>query len=101
MKVLVDLSVVPIGVGVSLSKYVAACERVLKDAGLTMALHANGTNVEGDWDEVFAAVKQCHEVIHTMGAPRIHTTMRVGTRIDKAQSLKDKVRSVEEKLAER
>jgi uncharacterized protein (TIGR00106 family) len=101
MKVLVDVSVVPLGVGVSLSKYVAACERVLKDAGLTTALHANGTNIEGEWDEVFAAVKQCHEVLHTMGAPRIHTTMRVGTRIDKAQSLEDKVRSVEEKLAER
>jgi uncharacterized protein (TIGR00106 family) len=100
MKVLVDLSVVPLGVGVSLSKYVAACERVLNDAGLTTALHANGTNIEGEWNEVFAAVKRCHEVLHTMGAPRVHTTMRVGTRIDKAQSLEDKVRSVEEKLAE-
>ena len=30
MKVTVDLSVVPIGVGVSLSPYVAACERVLQ-----------------------------------------------------------------------
>lgn len=101
MKVLVDLSVVPLGVGVSLSKYVAACERVLEDAGLKTALHANGTNIEGEWDEVFAAVKHCHEALHTMGAPRIHTTMRVGTRIDKAQSLEDKVWSVEEKLAER
>jgi uncharacterized protein (TIGR00106 family) len=59
MKVLVDLSVVPLGVGLSLSKYVAACERVLKEAGLKTALHANGTNIEGDWDEVFAAVRFC------------------------------------------
>ena len=58
MKVLVDLSVVPLGVGVSLSSYVAACERVLREAGLDTRLHANGTNIEGEWDEVFAAVQK-------------------------------------------
>ena len=98
MKVLVDLSVVPLGVGISLSPYVAACERVLKDAGLKTMLHGYGTNVEGEWDEVFAAVKRCHEVVHEMGAPRVSTTMRVGTRTDRAQTLEDKVRSVEQKL---
>lgn len=98
MKVLVDLSVVPLGVGLSLSRYVAACERVLTEAGLKTALHANGTNVEGEWDAVFAAVKRCHEVLHAMGVPRVAATLRVGTRTDKAQSLEDKVRSVEEKM---
>ena len=98
MNVIVDLSVVPLGVGVSLSPYVAACEKVLKDAGLKTMLHGYGTNVEGEWDEVFAAVKQCHEVVHAMGAPRVSTTMRVGTRTDRAQTLADKVRSVEEKM---
>jgi len=98
MKVTVDLSVVPIGVGVSLSPYVAACERVLQEAGLQHTLHAFGTNVEGEWDAVFAAIRRCHEVVHAMGAPRVSTTLRLGTRTDKAQGLDDKVRSVEEKL---
>jgi uncharacterized protein (TIGR00106 family) len=98
MKVSIDLSVVPIGVGVSLSPYVAACERVLQEAGLSHSLHAFGTNVEGEWDEVFAAVRRCHEVVHQMGAPRVHSSLRIGTRMDKAQSLEDKVRSVAEKL---
>jgi uncharacterized protein (TIGR00106 family) len=98
MKVLVDLSVVPLGVGLSLSRYVAECERVLKEAGLKTALHANGTNIEGEWDEVFAAVRRCHEVLHDMGVPRVSATLRVGTRTDKVQSLEDKVRSVEEKM---
>jgi uncharacterized protein (TIGR00106 family) len=98
MKVIIDLSVVPLGVGISLSPYVAACEKVLKDAGLKTMLHGYGTNVEGEWDEVFAAVKRCHEVVHEMGAPRVSTTMRVGTRTDRTQTLADKVRSVEEKL---
>jgi uncharacterized protein (TIGR00106 family) len=98
MKVLVDLSVVPLGVGLSLSSYVAKCERVLKEAGLKTVLHANGTNIEGDWDEVFAAVRRCHEMLHNMGVPRVSATLRVGTRTDKVQSLEDKVRSVEEKM---
>lgn len=101
MKVMIDLSVVPIGVGVSVSAYVAACEGVLKEAGLSHTLHAFGTNIEGEWDDVFAAVKRCHEVVHQMGAPRVHSSLRVGTRTDKAQSLDDKVRSVEEQMGAR
>jgi uncharacterized protein (TIGR00106 family) len=98
VKVLIDISVVPIGVGLSLSNYVAACERIFAEAKLTTRLHAYGTNVEGEWDEVFAAVKRCHEVLHEMGAPRLSTVIKAGTRIDKPQTLDDKVRSVEEKL---
>jgi uncharacterized protein (TIGR00106 family) len=101
MNVLVDLSIVPIGVGVSLSKYVAACEKVLTDAGLTTRLHAYGTNIEGEWDAVFAAVKRCHEIVHEMGAPRISTVIKLGTRTDRSQTLDDKVRSVHEKLESR
>ena len=44
MKVIADLCVVPMGVGVSVSKYVTACENVLKAAGLKTKLHAYGTN---------------------------------------------------------
>ncbi len=100
MHVIADLTVVPIGVGLSVSRYVAACERILRDAGLTIQLHAYGTNIEGEWDDVFAAIKRCQEVVHEMGAPRISCILKYGTRTDRDQSMADKVRSVEEKLAE-
>ncbi len=100
MNVIADLCVVPIGVGVSVSKYVAACERILNDAGLKTKLHAYGTNIEGDWDTVFAAIKQCHQVIHEMGAPRISTTLKFGTRNDRAQTMDDKINSVVHQLEE-
>ena len=98
MKVMIDLCVVPIGVGVSVSEYIAACERILDEAGLCHQLHAYGTNVEGEWEEVFAAVKRCHEVVHGMGAPRITTSLKIGTRCDREQSMQDKIDSVNQKL---
>jgi uncharacterized protein (TIGR00106 family) len=97
MKVIVDLCVVPMGVGVSVSKYVAECQRVLEDAGLEHTLHAYGTNIAGDWDAVFAAVKRCHERVHELGAPRITTSIKVGTRTDRDQSMQDKINSVSNK----
>ena len=101
MHVIMDLCVVPMGVGVSVSEYVAACQQVLAEAGLKTSLHAYGTNIEGEWDAVMAAVKQCHERIHAMGAPRITTTIKLGTRTDRPQTMDDKVNSVREKMREK
>ena len=94
MRVLADLSVIPLGVGVSLSEYVAACERVLRQSGLDPKLHAFGTEIEGDWDTVMTAVRRCHDVVHEMGAPRVSTTVKLSTRVDRDQTLADKVKSV-------
>lgn len=98
MKALVNLQVIPVGTEVSVSKYIVACEKVLEAAGLHYQLHGNGTNIEGEWDAVFDAVRRCHEVVHEMGAPRIHSLISVGTRTDKEQSLDDKVASVQGQL---
>ena len=98
MKVIVDLCVVPVGVGTTLSPYVAECQRILKDAKLNHTLHAYGTNIEGEWDDVFSAVRTCHERIHEMGAPRITTSLRMGTRIDQQRSMHQKVESVQRQL---
>ena len=98
MQVIMDLCVVPVGVGVSVSAHVAACQRVLQDAGLEHQMHAYGTNIEGEWDAVMAAVKRCHEVVHAMGAPRISTTIKLGTRTDRNQTMEDKIISVRKHL---
>jgi uncharacterized protein (TIGR00106 family) len=98
VKVTVEICVVPIGVGTSVSQFVAECQRILVRAGLEPQMHAYGTNVEGEWDDVFAAVKACHEALHAMGAPRLFTSLKVGTRTDRAQTLDDKMHSVERLL---
>jgi uncharacterized protein (TIGR00106 family) len=99
MKVIMDLTVSPFGVGLSVSPYIAACHEIFAEAGLKTYLHAYGTNIEGEWDEVFAAVKRCHEKLHEMGVPRLTSSIKVGTRTDKEQSLHDKIDSVKNKLA--
>ena len=99
MQVIVDLCIVPMGVGVSVSRYVAACQQILEDAKLNISLHAYGTNIEGNYDEVFAAIRRCHEHIHEMGAPRITTTIKLGSRTDRGQTMTDKIESVQRQRA--
>jgi uncharacterized protein (TIGR00106 family) len=98
MHVIVDFTIVPLGTGISLSPYIAEVERVLERTGLTYALHANGTGIEGDWDEVMEAIRTCHETLHGMGVPRVHTVLQAGTRTDRPQHMADKIASVESRL---
>ena len=98
MHVIADFCLIPLGPELSLSPYIAQCQRILRELELEHQLHAYGTNIEGDWDQVMAAIKRCHEEVHAMGATRINTTLKIGTRVDCEQSMQDKVRSVEEQL---
>ena len=96
MKVIADVCIVPIGDGVSVSKEVKACVKLLKAANLNARTHGYGTNLEGEWDEVFGAIKQCHERLHASGTLRISSTIRAGTRIDKEQTIQDKIDKVQD-----
>ena len=84
----------PIGVGVSLSPYIKACLPIIEELKLEYELGPNGTAIEGEWDQVFECVKRCHEVVHSKGAPRVYTTLKVNTRTDKKQLFKEKIQSV-------
>ncbi len=94
MWVSIDLCVVPLGVGVSLSSYIATCREVIDKTGLEYELGPNGTALEGEWDEVFDCVRACHEALHDLGVSRIYTTVKVNTRTDRQQSFHEKVTSV-------
>lgn len=98
MNLIADFTLVPVGSGISLSRYVARCQEVLAAQPVTCRLHANGTGIEGEWDAVMAAVKACHEAVHEMGSPRIFSTLHLGTRIDREQGMEDKLASVRKVL---
>ncbi len=94
MWVSIDLCIVPIGVGVSLSPYIKKCISVIKEHNLQYEPGPNGTAIEGEWDQVFKCIKNCHKNLHSVGVPRIYTTLKVNTRTDKKQLFKEKVQSV-------
>ena len=59
-QVLAELTVVPIGVGTSVSRYVAGCLKVLDDAqGVTYELTSMGTIALGTLDAVLARPGRC------------------------------------------
>ena len=98
-KVIADLSVVPIGTAsASVSKEIAQVERILARFPLKTNLHSNGTNIEGKWEDVCAAVAQIHSELHESGVPRVYCNMRWGSRTDKEQTMEDKVEKVRELL---
>ena len=94
MKVLADICVVPFTGKVSVREEVKRAHQILVDTGLTTNLHAYGTNIEGDYDVIFAALKRIHEALHKSGVQRISTTIRLGSRIDKEQGIADKLAAI-------
>ncbi|MFN0058783.1 MAG: MTH1187 family thiamine-binding protein [Planctomycetota bacterium] len=89
-----DLCIIPIGVGVSLSEFISVAYRIIAKSGLKHELHANGTNVEGEYDLVCATLRRCIEELHALGVPRVTCTIKLGTRVDRVQSMVEKVASV-------
>ena len=64
MNIIVDLCIIPIGKGTSLSSYIAECGDVIEKSGLSYQLGPNGTAIEGEWDDVFNAVSYTHLRAH-------------------------------------
>jgi len=56
------------------------------------------TIIEGEWDEVFRAIKAMHEKPFQMGALRVSTRITVDERRDKELKMENKIKAVEEKL---
>ena len=95
---MIDLCVVPMGKNVSVSDEIATLEQLIRKSGLKNQLHPYGTIIEGEWDEVMRLVKKCHILLHEQGTKRIFTSLKVGTRVDKEQTMEDKVSVIEQKL---
>ena len=99
MKCMADLCVIPFNQKISVADEIAACHRVLQSFDVELQLHGYGTNIYGEWDQVFGAIKACHQALHDSGIVRISSTIKVGTRTDKEQTIGDKILAVEDRLA--
>ena len=96
---IVAVSISPVGVGVSLSRYVAAAERVVRGQDrIRVRLDPMFTTLEGDVGEIFALIQQMQEAVFEAGAPRVGTVIKIDDRRDRKVQMEDKLRAVEEKL---
>ena len=98
--VLLEFSMTPLGEGESVSRYVARSLEIVEASGLDYRLHAMGTVIEGDWDEVFSVVKQCYDAMST-DCGRITCSIKVDARKSATGRLSSKVKSVEHKIGKK
>src|SRR5690348_15760744 len=92
--VLLDFSITPLGKGESVSPYVARCLEVVAASGLEYRLHAMGTTLEGELDEVLAVVRRCFDVLQN-DCDRISCSIKIDYRKGPGGRLAGKVRKVE------
>lgn len=90
---LASFSVVPVGVGEELKKYVADIIRIIDASGLDYRLGAMETTVEGDPAEVWDVIRKCHERMREL-SPRVLTHVAIDDRAGAAGRLTGKVEDV-------
>ncbi len=95
-----EISFVPIGVGTSLSRYIAVVIKNIEKSGLKYQLTPMGTIVEGEWNEISKLIDYSHNLIFEMGIERIITNIKIDYRLDKKSSMQDKLDSVKKKMVE-
>ncbi len=95
--VLLEFSMTPLGKGESVSPYVARSLEIIAQSGLDYRLHAMGTVIEGEWDEVMSVVTQCYEAM-SADCDRVTCSIKIDSRKGASGRLVSKVRSIEEKL---
>jgi len=94
---LAQFSIVPLGVGESVSRYVASVIKEVEKSGLEYRLTAMATIVEGPPEQVFALIQKCHQKVRRL-APRVITTIIIDDRKGGKNRLEGKIQSVEKKL---
>ena len=102
MSTLVAFSVTPLGVTAvgddgSVGDAVATAVRVVRDSGLANETNAMFTNVEGEWDEVMAVVKQAVMAVAEV-SPRVSVVIKVDHRPGVDGALASKVARIEDAL---
>jgi uncharacterized protein (TIGR00106 family) len=94
---IVQFSIVPLGIGISVSNYVAKVIKIVDESGLPYKLHAMGTIVEGDWEEVMNLIKKCRDTLMD-DTERVLIDIKIDDRKGATGRIEYKVKSVEEKV---
>ena len=94
---LIEFSVIPIGVGESMGDQIAKVLKIVDESGLPYKANPMGTVIEGNWDEVMTIIKKCHQEV-IKSSPRIITSISIDDRPGKPNRITEKLKSVEKRL---
>jgi uncharacterized protein (TIGR00106 family) len=83
----------------SVGDAVAEAIRVVRASGLPNETNAMFTNIEGEWDDVMAVVKQAVEAVAAV-SPRVSLVLKADIRPGYADQLTAKVQRVEQVLGD-
>jgi uncharacterized protein (TIGR00106 family) len=98
---IVQVTTFPMGTETpNVSKYVAAVQRVLRDAPekISFQMTPMATIIEGELPDILAVIQRMHEQSFQEGAMRVYTSIIIDERRDKPASMAQKMKSVEEKM---
>jgi len=90
MQATVELQVIPLGAGISVRDEVKRVVALLNDYDFIMQTHASGTNIEGELNEILAAIESVHATLHEEGSVRLLSYVKIETRTDKLPTLEGK-----------
>ena len=95
-----EITVVPSGVGPSVSEYVARAQQVIdRHANVRYQLTPMGTILEGDLDAILEVIRDVHNSTFDDRVQRVLTLVKIDERRDKGISMQGKVDSVKARLA--
>jgi len=73
---IVAFSVAPVGESHHVGDAVAECVRAVRESGLPNETNAMFTNLEGEWEEIAAVLKQCLDICERYG-PRVSMVVKL------------------------
>lgn len=94
---LVEFSIIPIGVGSSIGDQLAEVLKIVDSSGLPYKVNPMGTVIEGEWDEVMKLIKKCHRTMMKL-SDRAITTISIDDRKGKPNRIEEKVKSLERRI---
>jgi uncharacterized protein (TIGR00106 family) len=92
-----ELTIIPLGRGRSISGDIAELVRLIEGSGLDYRMTAFGTLVEGNWEQLVALAKDCHFAVRNK-TERVLTMVRIDDYGDRTGEIEGAVTRVEQKV---
>jgi len=93
--IIAQLSIAPVGKGVSLSKYIKELVKILRNSDIKFKTNPMSTVIEtNDLMSLFKTVNSLNEHLFKLGVKRVITDLKIDFRKDKDATMESKLKSL-------